>query len=70
MDTWTASVGITHGPIFRAINKTGRVLGRRHVSESSGTRSARWPLAGIDTSNRTIEMNSSRLPAGSRPTKV
>ena len=27
VDTWTAAAVITHGPIFRAINKTGRVWG-------------------------------------------
>jgi integrase len=27
VDAWTAAAGITHGPIFRAINKTGRVWG-------------------------------------------
>jgi len=25
VDAWTAAVGITHGPVFRAINKAGRV---------------------------------------------
>lgn len=27
VDAWTAAAGITHGPIFLAINKTGRVWG-------------------------------------------
>ncbi len=27
IDAWTTAVGITHGPVFRAINKTGRVWG-------------------------------------------
>jgi integrase len=27
VDTWTAAAGITHGPVFRAINKAGRVWG-------------------------------------------
>lgn len=27
VDEWTAAAGITHGPVFRAINKTGRVWG-------------------------------------------
>ena len=27
MDRWTTAVGITHGPVFRAINKAGRVWG-------------------------------------------
>ena len=27
MDAWTAAADITHGPVFRAINKTGRVWG-------------------------------------------
>ena len=25
VDAWTAAAGVTHGPVFRAINKTGRV---------------------------------------------
>jgi integrase len=27
VDAWTATVGISHGPVFRAINKAGRVWG-------------------------------------------
>ena len=27
VDAWTATVGVTHGPVFRAINKAGRVWG-------------------------------------------
>jgi integrase len=27
LDAWTATVGVTHGPVFRAINKAGRVWG-------------------------------------------
>jgi len=27
VDAWTAATGITHGPVFRAINKAGRVWG-------------------------------------------
>ena len=27
IDAWTAAAGITHGPVFRAINKAGRVWG-------------------------------------------
>jgi hypothetical protein len=27
VDAWTASVAITRGPVFRAINKAGRVWG-------------------------------------------
>jgi integrase len=27
VDAWTAAADITHGPVFRAINKTGRVWG-------------------------------------------
>ncbi len=27
VDAWTAAVAITHGPVFRAINKAGRVWG-------------------------------------------
>jgi integrase len=27
VDAWTAAVGITHGPVFRAINKAGRIWG-------------------------------------------
>jgi integrase len=27
VDAWTAAAGITHGPVFRAINKAGRVWG-------------------------------------------
>jgi hypothetical protein len=25
LDAWTAAAAITHGPVFRAINKAGRV---------------------------------------------
>ena len=27
VDAWTAAAAITHGPVFRAINKAGRVWG-------------------------------------------
>ncbi len=27
IDTWTTAAGITHGAVFRAINKTGRIWG-------------------------------------------
>ncbi|MFN2444517.1 MAG: tyrosine-type recombinase/integrase [Vicinamibacterales bacterium] len=27
VDAWTAAAGVTHGPVFRAINKAGRVWG-------------------------------------------
>ena len=27
VDAWTVTAGITHGPVFRAINKAGRVWG-------------------------------------------
>jgi integrase len=27
VDAWTGAAGITHGPVFRAINKVGRVWG-------------------------------------------
>jgi hypothetical protein len=27
VDAWTAAAGITHGAVFRAINKAGRVWG-------------------------------------------
>ena len=27
VDTWTTAAGITHGPVFRAINRAGRVWG-------------------------------------------
>ena len=27
LDAWTATVGVTHGPVFRAINKAGRLWG-------------------------------------------
>lgn len=27
VDAWTVAAGITHGPVFRAINKAGRVWG-------------------------------------------
>ena len=33
VDAWMAAAAITHGPVFRAINKAGRVLGRRDVSQ-------------------------------------
>ena len=47
VDAWTDAGHITHGPVFRAINKAGRVLGRRHVSEGAlgcgpGSGRARW----------------------------
>jgi len=27
VDRWTTAAGITHGPVFRAINKAGRIWG-------------------------------------------
>ena len=35
VDQWTAAAAVTHGPVFRAINKAGRVLGRRHVGQGA-----------------------------------
>ena len=47
VDAWTDAVDITHGPVFRAINKAGRVWGAWHVSEGAlgrgpGSGRARW----------------------------
>src|SRR4029453_2901506 len=35
VDAWTVAAGITHGPVFRAINKAGRVWGGRHVTQGA-----------------------------------
>jgi site-specific recombinase XerD len=32
IDAWTATAGITEGPVFRAINKTGRVFGTQSTT--------------------------------------
>jgi integrase len=35
VDAWAAAGGITHGPVFRAINKGRTSVGRRHVGEGA-----------------------------------
>jgi integrase len=46
VDAWTAAAAITRGPVFRAINKAGRGLGRRHVAEGAVGRRARRRRSG------------------------
>jgi integrase len=41
VDAWTAAAEITHGPVFRAINKTGRVWGDGIGGDSPGPSMAR-----------------------------
>jgi hypothetical protein len=50
MDAWTAAADITHGRVFRAINKAGRVWGDGISPRRSGTSSARRRLAPASTS--------------------
>ncbi len=35
VDAWTGAAAITAGPVFRAINKAGAHLGRRHVAQGT-----------------------------------
>ena len=45
VDTWTDAVDITHGPVFRAINKAGRVWGddsEGALGRGPGSGRARW----------------------------
>jgi hypothetical protein len=35
IDEWKNAGGIADGPLFRSINKTGRVWGNRHDTEST-----------------------------------
>ena len=50
VDTWTAAAAITHGPVFRAINKVGRVWGDGRSPRCSGMSSAPLRLARASTS--------------------
>jgi site-specific recombinase XerD len=35
LDAWMAAAAITHGRVFRAINKAGSCMGRRHVTQGA-----------------------------------
>jgi site-specific recombinase XerC len=41
VDAWTSAAAITNGPVFRAINKAGPDVGRRHVAEGAVGRGPR-----------------------------
>jgi len=50
VDAWTAAAGITHGPVFRAINKAGHVWGDGMSPKCCGMLSTRQRLAPGSTS--------------------
>jgi len=41
VDAWTAAAAMTNGSVFRAINKAGRIWGRRHVAQGAMGRRSR-----------------------------